>query len=367
MNENARTPAADATNVSVVVCTYNRSQRLETALAHIENAAARARVAVEIVVVDNNSRDDTKARRRSCGPSLGRYPFATCSSAHRACRSPAIADCRRRTGSVVAFTDDDCVVDPGWIAALCDEFAADPDVAVVGGRVDLYSPEDRPVSIRPIAERVRYTDATQIYGLVMGCNLAVRRGVAERIGGFDPAFGGSKGVVADDIEFVYRAFEARARHRVHARRASAAQSRPPNRWRVARARTKLCPGQGCVLLQACPPCGPDDTAARLVGDSRPARASGPQSTVASRDPRRTRVRSAPLRPDARATRPAIDSLAARHRAYGIVIQKKNPRNSAGVWSPGQRSYRNITRRLFNLRRRERTREPAETVLVDCRH
>jgi glycosyltransferase involved in cell wall biosynthesis len=208
MNGNAKTPAADATNVSVVVCTYNRSQRLETALAHIESAAARARVAAEIVVVDNNSRDDTKlvvsrAARASTVPV--RYVFE---------RAQGLSFARNRglreaTGSIVAFTDDDCVVDSGWIGALCDEFAADPGVAIVGGRVDLYSPEDQPVSIRPIAERVRYTDATQVYGLVMGCNLAVRRGVAERIGGFDPAFGGSKGVVADDIDFVYRAFEQR--------------------------------------------------------------------------------------------------------------------------------------------------------------
>jgi len=206
MNENAITLAADATSVSVVVCTHNRSQRLETALTHIENAAARARIAAEIVVVDNNSRDDTKAvvsraARASAIPI--RYVFE---------RAQGLSFARNRglreaTGGIVAFTDDDCIVDPEWIAALWDEFAADPDVAVVGGRVDLYSPEDRPVSIRPIAERVRYTDATQIYGLVMGCNLAVRRGVAERIGGFDPAFGGSKGVVADDIDFVYRAFE----------------------------------------------------------------------------------------------------------------------------------------------------------------
>ena len=188
------------------MCTYNRSRQLETALAHIENAAARARLAVEIIVVDNNSQDDTKgvvgrAARASAIPV--RYVFE---------RAQGLSFARNRglqaaKGSVIAFTDDDCVVDPGWIAALWDEFAADPDVAVVGGRVDLYTPEDQPVSIRPIAERVRYTNATQIYGLVMGCNLAVRRGVAERIGGFDPAFGGSKGVVADDIEFIYRALK----------------------------------------------------------------------------------------------------------------------------------------------------------------
>jgi len=206
MNENTVIPASDATNVSVVVCTYNRSRQLETALAHIENAATHARLAVEIVVVDNNSQDDTKvvvgrAARASARPI--RYVFE---------RAQGLSFARNRglqaaKGSIIAFTDDDCVVDPGWIAALWDEFAADPGVAIVGGRVDLYTPEDLPVSIRPIAERVRYTNATQIYGLAMGCNLAVRRGVAERIGGFDPAFGGSRGVVADDIEFIYRALK----------------------------------------------------------------------------------------------------------------------------------------------------------------
>ena len=206
MNDNAVIPTSDATNVSVVVCTYNRSRQLETALVHIENAAARASLAVEIVVVDNNSHDDTKvvvdrAARGAATPV--RYVFE---------RAQGLSFARNRglqaaKGSVIAFTDDDCVVDPGWIAALWGEFVADPEVAVVGGRVDLYTTEDQPVSIRPIAERVRYTNATQIYGLVMGCNLAVRRGVAERIGGFDPAFGGSKGVVGDDIEFIYRALK----------------------------------------------------------------------------------------------------------------------------------------------------------------
>ena len=125
----------------------------------------------------------------------------------RACRSPATPESGAAKGSIVAFTDDDCVVDPNWIAALWTEFAANPDVAVLGGAWTCTRDEDQLVSIRPVAERVRYTDAAQIYGLIMGCNLAIRRGVADRIGGFDPALGGSKGVVADDIEFIYRALK----------------------------------------------------------------------------------------------------------------------------------------------------------------
>ena len=199
--------AADATDVSVVVCTYNRSRQLETALLHIASAAARTPLAVEIVVVDNNSRDDTKAAVDRAGGSSA-FPVRYLLEPAQGLSFARNRGLKAAQGSIIVFTDDDCIVDPGWIAALWSEFAADPDVAIVGGRVDLYSTEDQPVSIRPIAERVRYTNATQIYSLIMGCNLAVRRGLAERIGGFDPAFGGSKGVVADDIEFVYRALKA---------------------------------------------------------------------------------------------------------------------------------------------------------------
>jgi glycosyltransferase involved in cell wall biosynthesis len=199
-------PRRNAGDVSVVVCTYNRAQLIGRALTHIGEAAARAGIEVEIIVVDNNSRDTTKevvARAAEIGPVPIRYVFEGMQglSFARNCGM------RHAKGDVVAFTDDDCVVDPEWIAALWREFDANPDVAIVGGRVDLFSPEDRPVSIRTGSERIRYTRADQIYSLVMGANLAVRRGIEQRIGGFDPAFGGSKGVVADDIEFVYRAFK----------------------------------------------------------------------------------------------------------------------------------------------------------------
>jgi GT2 family glycosyltransferase len=206
MNESHASRRHDAVDVSVIVCTFNRSRQIEQALAPIAQSAVHANLSVEIIVVDNNSRDDTRAAvagaaRASAIPV--RYEFEPAQGLSFA-RNRGL---KAAKGSIIAFTDDDCVVDPGWISALWGEFAADPDVSVAGGRVDLYARDDQPVSIRRFAERVRYADAAQIYGLIMGCNMAIRRGVAERIGGFDPAFGGSKGVVADDIEFVYRALK----------------------------------------------------------------------------------------------------------------------------------------------------------------
>ena len=193
-------------DVSVVVCTFNRSRQLGESLRHIEGSAHRADVGVEIVVVDNNSSDDTKAAvNRIAASSLVavRYVFEPAQGLSFA-RNRGLQAAK---GNIIAFTDDDCLVDPEWIAALCGEFTTNPDLAIVGGRVDLYTTEDQPVSIRPLSERVRYTSARQIYGLIMGCNMAIRRGVSERIGGFDPALGGSKGVIADDLDFIYRALK----------------------------------------------------------------------------------------------------------------------------------------------------------------
>jgi glycosyltransferase involved in cell wall biosynthesis len=191
-------------DVSVVVCTYNRAKVLKQALVYLEASAARTNAAVEIVIVDNNSRDDTRAviavaTLNSSVPV--RYVLETQQGLSFA-RNRGIQESK---GTVIAFTDDDCIVDPNWINALWREFVASLDVAVLGGRVDLYSPEDQPVSIRPLTNRVRYTDVGQIYGLIIGCNLAVRRDAVKLIGRFDPALGGTKGVTADDIEFVYRA------------------------------------------------------------------------------------------------------------------------------------------------------------------
>jgi GT2 family glycosyltransferase len=112
---------------------------------------------------------------------------------------------REAAGGIAAFTDDDCIVDGAWIGSIVRAFGENPDVAIVGGRVDLFAPDDRPVSIRPLGERLRYAAVGDVFSHVMGCNMAIRRSLVDRIGWFDPALGGTSGVTADDIDFIYRA------------------------------------------------------------------------------------------------------------------------------------------------------------------
>lgn len=198
--DDPQTPVA----LSAIVCTFNRCAKLARSLDALAAAAPGCPGGMEIVVVDNNSRDATAAVvagfARGC-PVPVRYVLEESQGLSFA-RNAGI---RAARGDIAAFTDDDCVVAPDWAARILQAFADNPDVAVAGGRVDLHAPDDRPVSIRPLDRVVRYRTAADVFGHIMGCNMAVRRHLVAPIGWFDPAVGGAAGVVADDVDFIYRA------------------------------------------------------------------------------------------------------------------------------------------------------------------
>jgi GT2 family glycosyltransferase len=84
----------------------------------------------------------------------------------------------------------------------------EPALACAGGRVELYDKSDRAISIRTRLEETNVKSASQLYGLIIGCNMAMRRRVFDEIGMFDSAFGpGSKIGSGGDSEFLYRAYK----------------------------------------------------------------------------------------------------------------------------------------------------------------
>jgi GT2 family glycosyltransferase len=113
---------------------------------------------------------------------------------------------------IVAFTDDDCRVRPDWIKRIVDVFAADPDVAVVSGRVVV--PED--IQHLGYAERFepcvrewqgRYPPLGRDWGIT--ANLSLRRSVLEQVGMFDPVLGaGGPLRSGGEPDFLYRVLRA---------------------------------------------------------------------------------------------------------------------------------------------------------------
>jgi glucosyl-dolichyl phosphate glucuronosyltransferase len=182
-------------DVSIVVPTYNRSALLARTLDSLLRQEAGA-IRYEVIVVDNNSVDDTRAVvGRYCQRSaLIRYVFEA---------KPG-ASCARNTGiaassaPVVAFIDDDVEASPGWVAAIKRALDARPDVDCVGGRIDARWVEPPPPWLTqhhwgPIALQAEkgatpYVDADNASPCLLTANFACRREALEAVGGFSPEF-----------------------------------------------------------------------------------------------------------------------------------------------------------------------------------
>jgi glycosyltransferase involved in cell wall biosynthesis len=191
--------------ISVVVSTYNRSARLINLLASLSRMSVPTRQAWEVVVVDNNSTDDTRDAVLQFGARAGfacRYAFEGRQGLSHA-RNCGVAEAR---GDVIACVDDDCLVDENWLAQIAVEFERDAALHVLGGRVELYDPADARVSVRTGRERLDLAGNVAALDHIIGCNIAFRRSAFEQIGGFDPRFGVGSAIVPsyEDCEFIYR-------------------------------------------------------------------------------------------------------------------------------------------------------------------
>ncbi|NIZ92045.1 glycosyltransferase [Kineococcus rubinsiae] len=113
--------------VPTVVGRVDELDRLLTSLAVLDHPD------VDVVLVDNRT---TRTLHDPLPDLLARHPGVRCVREPR----PGISAARNAGAAatdadVVAFTDDDVAVDPGWLSALADRFARFPDELAVTGLV----------------------------------------------------------------------------------------------------------------------------------------------------------------------------------------------------------------------------------------
>lgn len=198
--------------ISVAVCTYNRAGKLRNLLTSLERMDVPAHLAWEVIVVNNNSTDDT-ADVIAHFAAAGTIPVRCVVEGRQGlsfARNRAVSAAR---GDIIAFTDDDCQVARDWLAVIAREFEQDEALRLLGGRVELFNPNDRPITIRTGLERLDLTGNTDALDILLGCNLVFRRGAVQDVGGFDTRFGVGSGLVpsGDDVDFVYRILRLRER------------------------------------------------------------------------------------------------------------------------------------------------------------
>ena len=191
----------ESPSLSVLICTRNRADKLKRA---VQSVLANSFTDFELIVVDQSTDGRTRAALAEIDDDRLRYiPTDTVGVA----RSRNIAVCASRCETVV-YTDDDCVCDRDWLAAIRAEFQSDPTVEAVYGRVVPFGANDGmvcPCINESTERRVFHGPAIPADALGGGNNMAFRKSVFRKVGLFIETLGpGTRLDHAEDTEFSFR-------------------------------------------------------------------------------------------------------------------------------------------------------------------
>lgn len=193
-------PPAEPPAISVIVCTRNGSKTLAACL---ESLGRLRYPKFEILVVDDGSTDSVPEvvkgfpavrylRQEAAGLSVARN-----------------LGMKEAHGSLLAYTDDDCIAHPDWLLHLEQAFAKDPQAIAVGGPNIPPPPRNGTEAVVASAPgapaHVLLNDVEAEH--LPGCNLAIRKDALEGIDGFRAVFT----TAGDDVDICWRLRETGGR------------------------------------------------------------------------------------------------------------------------------------------------------------
>ena len=185
--------------LSIIVPAFNEEAYLPSTLASVRAATEHLRARgddvqarIEVIVVDNNSTDETAAVARNEGARVVHEPVQGIARARN-------TGARHAVGEVLVFIDADVAVPPTLLHVI-HETMRDP--ACIGGGVDVdYRPRRLAARLYLRAWRV----LGRLTGMVQGATQFCRQRAFERVGGYD-----EKAWIGEDVDF-YRNLRRLAR------------------------------------------------------------------------------------------------------------------------------------------------------------
>jgi glycosyltransferase involved in cell wall biosynthesis len=214
--------AGGSPDASVLICTFNRAELLGETLDTLARSLVGPGLTWETIVVDNNSTDSTRRvvqERTPRFPVPLRYVFEPRQGKSYALNTGMAASSAR----VIAFTDDDVRVPPEWLETAVRPLLDRTDIEYTGGPVRPIWDAPKPAWLDE-GGNLGGTLAVKDHGPAsfifedaakspLGVNMAVRRTLIERIGGFRPDLGRRGGSLLgqEQADFFYRSRAVRAR------------------------------------------------------------------------------------------------------------------------------------------------------------
>jgi glycosyltransferase involved in cell wall biosynthesis len=203
-------------DLSIIVCTHNRALMLRDTIESFLHLKWKPETRYELLVVDNNSKDDTQQVVREFiekMPQTIRYLFEERIGLSHA-RNSGIKAAR---GEIIAFTDDDVEFDELWGQEIVETFSRYTEASCVGGKNIPVFPQRRPDWINEslfqiygdikMGEAIRYIEfPDHPYGL----NMAFRSSVFEGVGLFNTELGRKENnlLSGEDTDLFYRIFKS---------------------------------------------------------------------------------------------------------------------------------------------------------------
>lgn len=197
--------------ISVVLCTYNNSTSLSLTLKDLAEQVIRNNDEVEVIVVDNNSPDDTA---KVVAPYLN-HPSITFHYVFEGQQGLSHArntGLNKASGEYLLFTDDDAAIPSNWISEYLHHIQTNnPDCLF--SKIQILWDQPKPwwfideftpcfVGLDYGNMMLRVTDNTKEF---YGKNFCIRKNLLIELGGFDPQLG-RKGnnLAAGEETLIYR-------------------------------------------------------------------------------------------------------------------------------------------------------------------
>ncbi|MBC2709803.1 MAG: glycosyltransferase family 2 protein [Desulfosarcina sp.] len=204
-------------NISVIICTKNRSQDLKVSLDSIINQSI---LPDEIIVVDSSTNFDTKLLCKNY-KNIFSIPLFYYQTAPGLTKQRNIG-VKHSSKEIIAFIDDDVILEESYFKEIKEAFAVSDKILGVGGRILNVKPdalfsgilkkiflltefaEKKGIVKKSGFARFPYGHCTESFlptQVIMGCSSSYRRGIFDEYK-FDEYFEGYS--VMEDVEFSYR-------------------------------------------------------------------------------------------------------------------------------------------------------------------